>query len=52
MGRIGPMDIDDELETRFRQEITRRFGGKKGDLTKAVEEALELWLEQSSVKGA
>lgn len=45
--RIGPMDIDDELDKNFRQEIVRRYGGKKGDLTKALEYAIGLFLKTS-----
>jgi hypothetical protein len=43
MGRIAG-EISDELERKFRLEVTRRLGGKKGDLTKALEEAIKLWL--------
>jgi len=46
MGRIDA-DIPEELETRFRIEVVKRLGGKKGDLQKAVEEALELWTSKS-----
>ncbi len=44
MGYIN-VRIDDEIEKKLRMEIARH-GGKKGDLAKAVEEALKLWLEQ------
>lgn len=37
--------LDDELEQRLRLEVVRRFGGKKGALRHAVEEAIKLWLE-------
>jgi hypothetical protein len=36
--------IQDELERRLRLEVVKRFGGKKGDLSAAVEEALKDWL--------
>lgn len=49
MGRIDAT-IPDELETQFRMEIIKRFGGKKGDLQKAVEEAIELWVENDTIK--
>jgi hypothetical protein len=29
-------------------EITKRFGGRKGDLSKALEEAINLWVSQKS----
>lgn len=58
MGRIDVV-IPDELETKLRMEIIKRFGGKKGDLQKAVEEAIRMWvnsdviqkLKQKAMKG-
>ena len=38
-------DIDDELNERFRIAIIKRFGSRKGALQRAVEEAVEVWLE-------
>ncbi|MDD1744358.1 MAG: ribbon-helix-helix domain-containing protein [Candidatus Methanoperedens sp.] len=43
MARIT-VKIDDEIEKKVRMKIAKH-GGKKGDLAKAVEEALKLWLE-------
>ena len=43
MGRIS-VDIPDELEKALRFKTIERFGGRKGDLTKAVEEAIETWV--------
>ena len=43
MGRIG-VDLPDELEKKLRLKTIERFGGRKGDLSKAVEEALETWV--------
>ena len=43
MGRIDAI-IPEELESKVRMEVVKRFGGKKGDLQKAVMEALELWV--------
>jgi plasmid stability protein len=43
MGLIQ-VNLPDELERRLRVEIARR-GGKKGDLSQAVSDALELWLK-------
>jgi len=40
--------IPDELDKRLRVEIAKRMGGRKGDLTKAVIEALELWLKKEN----
>lgn len=46
MGRIDAI-ISDELDAKLRMQITKRFGGKKGDLVKAIDEALYSWTEQS-----
>ena len=43
MGRISVM-ISDELEKELRFKTIERFGGKKGDLTRAVEEAIKTWV--------
>jgi hypothetical protein len=37
--------LDDELEKRFREAVFRRYGMKKGNLTNAVSEAIDLWLK-------
>jgi hypothetical protein len=38
--------ISDEIERRLRLEVVKRLGGKKGDLSAAIEEALEDWLNK------
>ena len=38
------MDIPDELEKQLRFKTIDRFGGKKGDLSRAVEEAVRTWI--------
>jgi hypothetical protein len=43
MGRIG-VDLPDELEKQLRFKTVERFGGKKGDLSKAVTEAVRTWI--------
>ena len=43
MGRIS-VDIPDELEKQLRLKTVERFGGKKGDLSRAVEEAVKSWI--------
>jgi hypothetical protein len=43
MGRISA-DIPDELEKQLRFKTVERFGGKKGDLSRAVEEAVKTWI--------
>jgi len=42
------VEVPDPLDSKFRQAIARHLGGKKGDLAKAVIEALELWIKQKS----
>ena len=39
------ISISDELEDRFRKEIGKRKGVKKGNIRIALEEALDLWIE-------
>jgi len=46
MGRISA-DIPDEIEKKLRLKTIERFGGRKGDLTRAVEEAVETWVENT-----
>lgn len=43
MGRIS-VDLPDELEKQLRLETVERFGGKKGDLARAVEDAVKKWI--------
>jgi hypothetical protein len=47
MGRISVM-ISDELEKALRIKTIERFGGKKGDLTRAVEEAIQTWIHKDN----
>jgi hypothetical protein len=43
MGRIS-VELPDELEKKLRFKTIERFGGKKGDLSRAVEEAIKTWV--------
>jgi len=43
MGRIS-VALSEELEKKLRFKTIERFGGKKGDLSKAVEEAIIKWV--------
>ena len=43
MGRII-VAIPDELEKELRFKTIERFGGRKGDLTRAVEDAITTWV--------
>jgi hypothetical protein len=44
--------IERQLEKRFRIEVTRSYGGERGALSRAIEEAIGLWLKkkESSAK--
>ncbi|MDH5691232.1 MAG: ribbon-helix-helix domain-containing protein [Candidatus Bathyarchaeota archaeon] len=43
MGRIS-VELPEELEKKLRFKTIERFGGRKGDLSKAVEEAVKTWV--------
>lgn len=43
MGRIS-VDLPDELEKQLRLKTVEKFGGKKGDLSRAVEDAIKTWI--------
>jgi hypothetical protein len=43
MGRIS-VDLPDNLEKQFRLKTVEKFGGKKGDLSRAAEDAVKTWI--------
>ena len=43
MGRIC-VELPDELEKKLRFKTIEKFGGKKGDLSKAVVESVRTWV--------
>jgi hypothetical protein len=43
MGRMV-LTIPDDLEQKFRNAVFRRYGMRRGNLTKAVKEAIEQWI--------
>jgi hypothetical protein len=43
MGRIN-VELSDELEKKLRFKTIEKFGGKKGDLSRAIEEAVRCWV--------
>ena len=51
LGRIA-VDLPDELEKKLRLKTIERFGGRKGDLSKAVEEAITEWVAKEQVPGS
>ena len=44
MGRIDAV-ISDELERQLRMKAVEKFGGKKGSLTEALEDAIRTWVK-------
>jgi hypothetical protein len=48
MGRIN-VELSDELEKKLRFKTIERFGGKKGDLSRAVEEAVKTWVAKENI---
>ena len=49
MGRIDVL-LSDELEREFREEVYKQKGMKKGNIKKAIEEAIKLWIETNKKK--
>ena len=45
MGRVSVF-LSDDLEKKLRFKAIERFGGRKGDLSRAVEEAVKTWVEK------
>jgi hypothetical protein len=45
MGRLDAI-VNDSIEEQFRMEAIKRFGARKGNLSKALEEAMGLWIEK------
>ena len=46
MGQLN-VSIPDDLERRFRELAAKKFGFKKGALSRAVEEAIRDWVEKN-----
>jgi len=46
MGRIDVI-LPDELEKKFRNKVFKKFGMKKGNITSAILEAIEQWIEKN-----
>lgn len=43
------VDIPDDLNKEFRIKIIETYGTEKGSLTKAIKEAIRLWLKEKEV---
>lgn len=52
MMKMARMDIiiPDDLEKRFREEVFKRLGMKRGNITSAIQEAIEQWIEKGEKK--
>lgn len=48
MGKLN-LTVEDGVERRFREAAFKKFGYKKGSLQKAVEEALNEWIQRNNV---
>ena len=44
MGRIDVI-LPDDLEEKFRGEVANQLGMRRGNLTLAIKEAIQLWME-------
>lgn len=47
MARVN-LILSDELEREFREKVFERYGMKKGNIAKAIEEAIREWVERDS----
>jgi len=47
MGKIIII-LSDPLEKQFREEVFKRYGMKRGNLTKAIEEAIKEWIKKKA----
>lgn len=47
---VVTFSIDDKLNKKFRDKVSEVYGVGKGNLSKAIEEAIKLWLKEVSKK--
>jgi hypothetical protein len=49
---MGKMNIvlSDEREKRFRKTVYEKKGYKKGNISEAIEEAIDFWIQQQEEK--
>lgn len=50
MGKKLTFIIDDKLDEKFREAVFKMKGMRRGNLTEAIEEAIELWIEETTKK--
>jgi len=46
MGRIDVI-LPDDLEEKFRKRVFEKYGMKRGNITKAIQKALEDWIKKN-----
>jgi hypothetical protein len=51
MGQIN-VALSEELETALRFTTIERFSGRKGDLTRAVEDAVQTWVANEEARAS
>jgi hypothetical protein len=51
MGRVD-LILDDKMEQRLRLAVVKKYGGRRGDLKKAMIDALEKWLKEEEKRRA
>jgi|YelNatPaOPRAMG01_1025707.scaffolds.fasta_scaffold22719_5 hypothetical protein len=49
MGKLN-VKIKNDVDAKFREEVFKRKGMKKGNLTEALEEAMLLWINTEAIK--
>lgn len=47
MGKINII-ISDKLEKEFREAVFQRYGLKRGNIKKAIEEAIQDWIQKQN----
>jgi len=51
MGKKLTVLIDESLDERFREAVFKNKGMRRGNLTEAIAEAIQLWIEMKSRGG-
>ena len=51
LGRLN-LVLSDDLERKLRLAVVNRYGGRKGDLSEAVEQAIRDWLGKRSTQSS
>lgn len=54
VGKMARIDVilPDELEKKFRETVFKRKGMRRGNMTEAIKEAIQLWVEAKPKKKA